>query len=112
MVEKGTRGRILHSIYLYVKVNNNSMKDCGKKCIAVSSILGWNNLYGWAMSQKLPVNNFEWIKDNSHFNKDFIKNCDKKCDEGYFFKVDVQCIEKLHGTDNDLPFLPQRMKSF
>ena len=21
-----------------------------------------NNLYGWEMSQKLPVNNFEWIK--------------------------------------------------
>ena len=32
-----------------------------------------NNSYGWAMSQKLPVNNFEWIKDISKFNEDFIK---------------------------------------
>ena len=32
-----------------------------------------NNLYGWAMWQKLPVNNFEWIKDASQYNKDFIK---------------------------------------
>ena len=31
-----------------------------------------NNLYGWAMSQKLPVNNFKWIKDSSQFNEDFI----------------------------------------
>ena len=33
-----------------------------------------NNLCGWAMLQNLPVNNFEWIKDTSQFNEDFIKN--------------------------------------
>ena len=43
-----------------------------------------NNLYGSAMSQKLPVNNFEWIKDTFKFNEDFIKNHNKECDEGYF----------------------------
>ena len=32
-----------------------------------------NNLYGWGMSQKLPVKNFEWIKDTSQLNEDFIK---------------------------------------
>ena len=32
-----------------------------------------NDLYGWAMSQKLSVNNFGWIKDTSQFNKDFRK---------------------------------------
>ena len=32
-----------------------------------------NNLYGWAMLQKLPVNNCEWIKDTSIFNEYFIK---------------------------------------
>ena len=26
------------------------------------------------MSQKLRASNFEWIKDNSQFNEDFIKN--------------------------------------
>ena len=31
-----------------------------------------NNLYVWAVSQKLPVNNFEWIKDSSQFNEDFM----------------------------------------
>ena len=47
------------------------------------------------MSQKLPVNNFEWIKDNSQFNEDFIKNYNEESDEGYnFLEVDVQYIEK------------------
>ena len=31
------------------------------------------NLYGWAMSQKLPVNGFEWVEKLSKFNEDFIK---------------------------------------
>ena len=32
-----------------------------------------NNLYGWVMLQKLPVNNFEWVKDTSQFKQDFKK---------------------------------------
>ena len=69
-----------------------------------------NNLYGWAMSQKLPVNKFEWVAETSQFNEYFIKNYNEKSDEGYLLEVDVQCPEKLHEVHNDLPFLPERMK--
>ena len=62
------------------------------------------------MSQKLPVNKFEWIKNTSKFNKDFIKNYNEKSDEGYFLEIDVQYPEKLHELYIDLPFLPERMK--
>ena len=68
-----------------------------------------NNLYGWAMSQKLPVNKFEWTEDTSQFNEDFIKNYNKECDDGYFLEVYVQYPEKLHELHNDLPFLPEKM---
>ena len=47
------------------------------------------------MSQNLPVNNLEWIKDTSQFNEDFIKNYNKDNDEGYLLKIDVQYLEKL-----------------
>ena len=55
-----------------------------------------NNLYGWEMSQKLPVNKVKWIKDTSQFNEDFIKSYNEKSDKEYFFEVDVQYLEKLH----------------
>ena len=69
-----------------------------------------NNLYVWAMSQKLPVNNFEWIKDTSQFNEDLIKNYNEESDEGYFLEVYIQYLEKLYELHNDLLFLPERMK--
>ena len=69
-----------------------------------------NNLYDWAMSQKLPVNGFEWVQDISEFDKCFIKNYNGESDDGYFFEVDVQHTEKLYELHNDLPFLPERMK--
>ena len=58
------------------------------------------------MSQKLPVSNFDWIKDIFQFNEDFIKNYNKETDEEYFFEVDVQYPDKLQELHNDLPFLP------
>ena len=60
--------------------------------------------------QKLPVNNFERIKDTSGFNKDFIKKYKEESDKGYFLEFDVQYLEKLHELHNDLPFLLERMK--
>ena len=54
------------------------------------------------MSQKLPVNNFEWIKDTSQLNGDFKKNSNEESGVGYFVEVDVQYLEKLHEIYNDL----------
>ena len=69
-----------------------------------------NNFFGWAMPQKLPVSNFEWVEDTLQFNEDFIKNYNEESDEGYFLKIDVQYPKKLHELHNDLPFLLERMK--
>ena len=64
------------------------MKDYDKSNES-SYIQSWdvNNLYAQAMSQKLPVHNFEWIKETSQFNEYFIKNYNKESEKGYFFEV-------------------------
>ena len=111
LVEKGIRGGICHSIYQYNKANNKYTKDYDKNK-ELSYIQYWdlNNSYGWVMLQKLSVSSFEWTKDTSQFNEDFIKNYNEESDEGYFFEVDIQYLEKLHELHNDLPILPERMK--
>ena len=54
------------------------MKNYNKNIeLSYIEYLDANNLYGWAMFQKLPVNGFIWVKKElSKFNEDFIKNYD------------------------------------
>ena len=63
-----------HFFYRYEKVNKKYMKDYDKNK-ELSYLQYWdvNDLHGWAVLLKLPVNNFEWIEDTSQFNEDFIK---------------------------------------
>ena len=111
MVEKGIRGGICHSIQRYAKANNKYMKNyVENEKSSYIQYLDANNLYGWAMSQKLPVNDFKWIEDTSEINEEFIKNYDENNDKGYILEVDVKYSRKLDDIHSDLPFLPKRMK--
>ena len=66
------------------------MKDYDKnKELSYLSYWNINNLHEWAMSQKLPVSNFEWIEETFQFNRDFRKNYNEESDEEYFLEVDV-----------------------
>ena len=62
------------------------------------------------MLQKVPINNFEGIKDTFQFIEDFIKSYNKESDERSFLEVDVQYLQKLHELHNNLPFSQERMK--
>ena len=62
------------------------------------------------MSQKLFLSGSEWVGNASQFTKNFIDNCNKNSDKGYFLEVYVQCPEKLNDLHNDLSFLSERMK--
>ena len=60
MVKKGISSGICHAIHRYAKANNKYMKNYDKnKESSYIQYLDANNLYGWAMSQKLPVDSFK-----------------------------------------------------
>ena len=111
MEEKGIRGEICYAIYRYAKANNKYMKNYNKdKEESFLQYLDDNNLYGCAMSQKLPVSGFKWKKNMSKFTEEFIKMYDEDSDKGYILEVDVKYPKNLHGLHEHLPFLPERMK--
>ena len=63
MIEKGIRVGICQATYRYAKGNNKYMKNYDKyNESSYIEYLDANNLYDWAMSQKLPVNGFKWKK--------------------------------------------------
>ena len=79
MVEEGIKGGICHSIHRYAKANNKYMENYDKsKESSYIQYLDGNNLYGWAMSQKLPINGFKWIKSVAEIHEKFIKNYDEE----------------------------------
>ena len=113
MVEKGIRGGICHSIHRYAKANNKYMQNCNNnEELSYIQYLDANNLYGWAMSKKLPVNGFKWFDSNkiNEINEDFIKSYDENNDKGYILEVDVKYPKRLHELHSDLLFLSERME--
>ena len=77
MIEKGVGRGICNAIHHYAKAINKFIRGCDKnKEHWYLNYWDVNNLYGWVMSQKLPVFNFEWVEDTSHFNEYFVKNYD------------------------------------
>ena len=113
MVEEGIRGGTCHSIHRYAKANNKYMKNYNNnEESSYIQYLDANNLYGWAMSQKLPVVGFKWLDSDkiNEINEEFIKNYNENGNKGYILEVDVKYLKRLHKLHSDLPFLPERME--
>ena len=105
MVGKGNRGGICHAIHRYATETNKYMKNYNKD--NKSSYIMY--LDPNPISQKLPVNSFEW-KKMSKSNKKFIKSYDENSNKRYILEADVKNLKRLHSLHNDLPFLPEKGK--
>ena len=111
MVEKGIRGGISIISNRYGKANNKYMKDYNKK--EASKYLMYvdaNNLYGCAMSEKLPVHSFKWMSNQeieNIFNNRIVQVWEKTpC----ILEVDLEYPEELHDLHNDYPLCPERVE--
>ena len=119
MVEEGIRGGICHSIHRYAKANNKYMKNYNNnEESSYIQYLDANNLYGWVMSKKLPVNGFKWTDNDKTaelstkhvINEEFIKSYNEDNNKGYILEVDIKYPKRLHKLHSDLPFLSERME--
>ena len=110
MIEEGIRGGICHAIQRYAKSNNKYMRDYDKnKESSYIQYLVANNLYGKAMSEKLPVRGFRWMTDISRMDEEFVRSYDKNDIKGYILEVDVDYPNELQNLHRDFPFLAESM---
>ena len=111
MIEKGIRGGISIISNRYGKANNKYMKDFNNsEPSKYLTYLDANNLYGWAMKQKLPTHKFEWMTNKeieNIFNNQIVQVWEKTpC----ILEVDLEYPEELHDRHNDYPLCPERVE--
>ena len=111
MIEKGIRGGISIISNRYGEANNKYMKDYDKnKASKYLMYVDANNLYGWAMSLKLPVHSFKWMTNReieNIFNNQIVQVWEKlPC----ILEVDLEYPEELHDLHNDYPLCPERVE--
>ncbi|XP_070163544.1 uncharacterized protein [Polyergus mexicanus] len=66
-----------------------------------------NNLYGWAMCQSLPYENFRWVDNVTSVD---LMSVTSDSPIGYILEVDLAYPSDLHDSHADLPFCPTRDK--
>ena len=116
MFERGIRGGMTHIAKRYSEANNKYMKNYNPdKPSKFIQYLDANNLYGWAMSQSLPVGGFKWM---SNLTKEKVMEILEKTNSsmtnmgkrGFIFEVDLEYPKELWKSHNDYPLAPEKIK--
>ena len=107
MIEKGIRGGLSVVTRKFSKANNEYLPDYNpSKPSTYCMYFDANNLYGWAMSQKMPYQNLHWITDEATLQAFDVLSIEDEADVGYILEVDLLYPKQLHDRHNDFPLAP------
>ena len=109
MIEKGLRGGMCQVSHKEAKANNKYMNEDYDETKASNFInyLDANNLYGLAMSMKLPIGKLKWIK--KMLTEKNILDWNENDDNAYILEVDLEYPKELHDEHSDYPLAPENM---
>ena len=103
------RGGISTEMQRYAKANNPYLHDHHPdKETSYILYLDANNLYGWAMSQPLPVGNFRRMRKMPTEKQ--IMSWQVKRKTGLILEVDLEYPQELHDKHNSYPLAPETIQ--
>ena len=128
MIQPNIRGGICHASVRFARANNKLMGSLYDPRQPTSYIMEVeaNKVYGWAMSQEMPVNDFEWLsQDQCRAIRQLLNYADGRIaifdtglfdhrennedNKSYILEVDLEYPPELHERDDDYPPAPEVM---
>ncbi|XP_064215761.1 uncharacterized protein LOC135265262 [Tribolium castaneum] len=107
--KKGIRGGVSTCVKRAAQANNKFLPNYDpSKPTSYILYLDATNLYGWAMSEVLPLGGFTWLTQDE-INSLSIMDLTDTTPEGYVLEVDISYPHHLHNSHNDMPFLPENL---
>ena len=114
-IEQNVRGGVAVASKRHVEANIPGTEEHNPdESPCALAYLDANNLYGFAMTQRLPVGEMEWMDEGRRrevFGKDFekIPLLDDDSERGYILEVDLSYPESTHDAHMDFPLAPEKM---
>jgi hypothetical protein len=103
MAEKGIRGGVSMARHRFARANNPRVEKPSLDLTSFLLYLDANNLYGWAMSQPLPLGDFKWDLDTDLWTTQRILDIDVLGEHGWLMEVDLDYPRELHKAHSDYP---------
>jgi hypothetical protein len=107
-IESNIRGGMSFIAQRYCKAGERLNEVTGEKKFAEILYIDANNLYGWAQSQAMPLNDFQWVSPEEISALDWHSMTEDQ-EYGYIAEVDLIYPPSLHEEHNSFPLCPERL---